>query len=70
MVSNAYERPECDVWPIRLHQALPTIPIPLLRPDPDVPLEMGLALRTAYERARYDLRLNYALLPNPPLTLE
>jgi hypothetical protein len=70
MVSKAHERPECDVWPIRLHHALPSIPIPLLRPDPDVMLDMGLALRTAYERARYDLRINYALPPNPPLTPE
>ena len=66
VVSNAYERPACDVWPITIRQALPTIQIPLLRPDPSVPLNMGQALRTAYERARYDLRIDYSQSPPPP----
>jgi hypothetical protein len=51
VVSDAYERPACDVWPIGLRQPLPTLMAPLLRPDPAVPLDMGQALRTAYKRA-------------------
>lgn len=66
MVSSAYERPRCSVWPIRLHQFLPVLPIPLLRPDPDVPLDLAQALRTAYRRARYDLRIDYTQPPPPP----
>jgi hypothetical protein len=67
MVSRTYQRPVCDVWPMRLRQPLPVLPIPLLRPDPDVSLDMGQALRTAYQRARYDLRINYQAPPTPPL---
>ena len=67
VVSNAAERPVCDVWPIGLRQPLPVLPIPLLRPDPDIPLELGQALRTAYARARYDLRIDYTQPPSPPL---
>jgi hypothetical protein len=59
MVSNAGERPNSSVWPVSVRQPLPTIPIPLLPPDPPVPLDIGQALRTAYERARYDLRVDY-----------
>jgi hypothetical protein len=70
MVSNAYERPACDVWPIGLRQPLPVLPIPLLRPDPPVSLDMGQALRTAYERARYDLRIDYNSPPTPSLSPE
>jgi hypothetical protein len=70
MVSNAYERPACDVWPIGLRQPLPVLPIPLLRPDPPVSLDMGQALRTAYERARYDLRIDYDSPPTPSLSPE
>ncbi len=70
MVSNAYERPACDVWPIGLRQPLPVLPVPLLKPDPDVPLDIGQALRTAYERARYDLRIDYTAPPIPPLSPE
>jgi hypothetical protein len=68
VVSNAYERPACDVWPIGLRQPLPTLMVPLVRPDPPVPLDIGQALRTAYERARYDLRVDYASAPTPPLS--
>jgi hypothetical protein len=51
-----------------VRQPLPTIPLPLLPPDPPVPLELGPALRTAYERARYDLRIDYRQPPVPPLS--
>jgi hypothetical protein len=68
MVCKAGERPRSRVWPISVRQPLPTIPIPLLSPDPPVPLELGEALRTAYERARYDLRVDYRQPPVPPLS--
>ena len=67
MVSDMYERPECSVWPINVRQSLPTIPIPLLRPDPPVALDLGQALQTAYERARYDLCIDYQSPCEPPL---
>jgi Protein of unknown function (DUF4058) len=67
MVCKAGERPRSSVWPISVRQALPTIPIPLLVPDPPVPLDVGQALRTAYERARYDLRVDYRKPPVPAL---
>ena len=63
MVAKAGERPHCSVWPISVRQPLPTIPIPLLAPDPPVALVLGQAVRTAYERARYDLRVNYRQPP-------
>ena len=68
MVCKAGERPISSVWPISVRQPLPTIPIPLLPPDPPVPLDIGQALRTAYERARYDLRVDYSKPPVPPLS--
>jgi Protein of unknown function (DUF4058) len=68
MVCKAGERPHSSVWPINVRQPLPTIPIPLLSPDPSVPLDLGQALRTAYERARYDLRVDYRKPPVPPLS--
>jgi hypothetical protein len=68
MVCKAGERPRSSVWPISVRQPLPTIPIPLLPPDPPVPLDLVQALRTAYERARYDLRVDYRQPPVPPLS--
>ena len=63
-------RPYCQAWPIGVRDPLPTLPIPLLPPDPPVPLDMGQALRTAYARARYDLRIDYKTPLNPPLASE
>jgi hypothetical protein len=68
MVCKAGERPHSSVWPISVRQPLPTIPLPLLPPDPSVPLDLRQALRTAYERARYDLRVDYRKPPVPPLS--
>lgn len=70
VVSDAYEWPECNVWPLKVRQPLPTIPVPLLRPDPPAALNISQALRTAYERARYDLRIDYTQLARPPLSAE
>ena len=67
MVCNMYERPNCDVWPILLRDPLPLLPIPLLRPDPPVQLDLNQALRTAYRRAHYDLRVDYRSECDPPL---
>jgi hypothetical protein len=67
MVADCSKGTRCDVWPIFLRQELPVIPIPLLPPDAPVPLDIALALRTAYSRARYDLRIDYAKPANPPL---
>lgn len=70
VVSDARERPNCDAWPIGLRDPLPVLPVPLLPPDPPVPLDMEQALRTVYQRARYDLRLDYDAPPTPPLSPE
>jgi hypothetical protein len=70
MVSRTYQRPDCEVWPIKLRESLPVLPVPLLRPDPDVPLDLSQALRTAYEQAHYERRINYNAAPTPPLKSE
>ncbi|MEA3341540.1 MAG: DUF4058 family protein [Chloroflexota bacterium] len=70
VVSVARERPACDAWPIDLRDPLPVLPTPLLHPDPPVPLDMGQALYTAYQRARYDLRIDYKAPSTPPLSPE
>jgi hypothetical protein len=70
MVSNHYERPVVDVWPISVRQSLPAIPVPLLRPDLSATIDLGEALRTVYARARYDLRIDYDRPPIPRLAPE
>lgn len=57
-------RPVTDVWPISLERALPQIPIPLLAEDPDVMLDLQLALTTVYDLSDYDLEIDYTKPPD------
>jgi hypothetical protein len=66
ILSRAERRPVAEVWPLRLQEAIPLLPIPLLPPDTDVPLDLGRALTAIYERSGYDLRIDYTLPPPPP----
>lgn len=67
-LSRANRRPRVEVWPIQLWEALPVLPVPLLEPDPDVPLELGTAVSSVYERGAYHLDINYQEPLPPPLT--
>lgn len=59
-------RPKVEIWPLRLQDPIPVVPVPLLDPDPDVPLDLGRAIHTIYDRAAYDLRIDYRQpLPKP-----
>jgi hypothetical protein len=66
-VSLQDRRPKGRVWPILLPQRLPEIPVPLRPEDQDVPLDLQQVLATAYDRAGYDLELDYRQEPVPPL---
>lgn len=69
ILSRAERRPVAEVWPLRLQEAIPILPVPLLPPDPDVPLDLGRALAVIYDRSGYDLRIDYTQpLPPPALT--
>ncbi|HRW07231.1 MAG TPA: DUF4058 family protein [Caldilineaceae bacterium] len=53
------------IWDVALNEPLPTLPIPLLPPDPDTPLNMQTVLSTIYRRHVYDRHLDY-MQPMPP----
>ncbi len=60
-------RPQGRAWPILLPQRLPVVEVPLRPEDPPAPLDLQQVLTTVYDRAGYDLSLNYRAEPNPPL---
>lgn len=66
-VSRRDGRPKGTVWPILLPQRLPPIHIPLLPEDADCELDLQTVLDTAYDRAAYDLEIDYSQDPVPPL---
>ena len=67
-VSRFAQRPQGMVWPILLTQRLPTIPIPLLPKSVDIQLDLGAVLNTAYDRAGYDLIIDYQSPPGVSLS--
>ena len=58
-LTRARHRTRVEIWPISLRDPLPTVPVPLRAPDPDVALNLQLALTTVYDRARYHLSIDY-----------
>jgi hypothetical protein len=55
-----------DLWTISLKDVLPVVPVPLVAPDPDVPLDLQRALREVYEEAAYHISIDYAAAIPPP----
>ena len=68
LVRRGVAHPKAKLFVFNLRQPIPAIPIPLL-PEDDAPvLDLGAVLHALYDRARFDLRLNYAKPPVPPLS--
>jgi hypothetical protein len=65
-LSRAGRRPYVEVWPVQLRERLPVLPVPLLEPDPDVPLDLGRAVAAVYERGAYVRLIDYRQPPPPP----
>jgi hypothetical protein len=69
-LSRTERRPMVEVWPLQLHMRLPMIPVPLLPDDPDVTLDVQLALDTVYDAFNYDLSIDYTRPAEIPLVGE
>ena len=68
LVSREATRPRAKLFIFNVPQPIPPIPIPLLPEDVEPELDLGAILHALYDRARFDLRLDYAKPPVPPLT--
>jgi hypothetical protein len=64
------KRSICKVWPVDLHQPLPPLPVPLVKPDPDVHLELQPMIEAIYQRFRYERSIDYTQQLTPPLSPE
>jgi hypothetical protein len=71
VLSREQRRPTVEVWPLRLSERLPVLPVPLLEPDPDASLDLSAAVASVYERGAYGLQIDYRQPPpSPPLSEE
>ncbi len=69
-LSRADQTPLTDVWPIRLDQPLPEVPVPLLEGHADARLDLQRALTTAYDECGLNYMIDYTRPPDIPLTPE
>ena len=66
-LSRMERRPRTEIWAIRLQDPLPRVPVPLLRPDPDVVLDMQAAVDACFALVGYERLLDYR--SDPPAAL-
>jgi len=59
LISRGDRRPDCDVYAWTVRQPLPTLPVPLKAPDPDLSLALQAVFDVTYERGRYDRSVDY-----------
>ncbi len=66
MVARAEEWPRVGLWPLRLRDPLPVIPIPLRSSDPNAKVDLKALLDRIYDAAGYEEYL-YTAQPDPAL---
>jgi hypothetical protein len=66
-VTRNQPRRVVDVYTWSLRDKLPTIPVPLKAPDPDIGLNIAEVFAITYDRGRYARSLRYSAPPPGPL---
>jgi hypothetical protein len=67
LVSRGARRPRAQLYAWSVRQAIPTFVLPLLQGDAEPTVDLGAVLHALYDRARFDLRLDYTRPPVPAL---
>lgn len=67
LVSRGARRPGAQLYAWTVPQPIPAFPLPLLPDDGEPVVDLGAILAALYDRARYDISLDYTKPPVPPL---
>jgi hypothetical protein len=67
LVSREERRPKAELLPFTVRHVIPDFALPLRRGDQDVIVPLNMLLHELYDRAGYDLRIDYRAEPEPPL---
>ena len=70
LVCRDDDAPHCRVWPASYDWPLPSIPVPLSSPHPDVLLELQPLIDDVYQRSHYAEEIDYAKKLKPALTAD
>ncbi|MGZ3487480.1 MAG: DUF4058 family protein [Isosphaeraceae bacterium] len=57
----------CRVWRAHYRRPLPLVPVPLAKPDSDIPLDLQPMIDEIYQRFRYLRSIDYSKPLTPPL---
>ncbi|GAB4383622.1 MAG: DUF4058 family protein [Elainellaceae cyanobacterium] len=68
LVSRGDRRPTAQLYPFSLHDPIPNFPLPLKAGDMEPLVNLGEILNGVYERAGFDLRIDYMQPLQPPLS--
>lgn len=68
LVSRGHQRPVAELQPFSVQDPIPVFRLPLRRGDDEPEVDVGAVLRGLYDRAGYDLSLDYRADPVPPLS--
>lgn len=67
LITRAERRDDCDVYSWTIRDPLPTLPVPLLAPDPDILIDYAAVFATTFARGRYARSLAYDQAPEAPV---
>jgi hypothetical protein len=67
LVSRGNRRPLADLRLFSVRDPIPRFPLPLLPGDDEPEVDIGDILASLYDRAAYDLTIDYSAEPVPPL---
>lgn len=70
LVSSYYKRPIAYLYPFNLNQNIPKFPLPLYKGDKEPIVDLQELINGIYERASYDLVIDYSQEPVPKLSEE
>ncbi|MDZ8081917.1 MAG: DUF4058 family protein [Nostoc sp. DcaGUA01] len=67
LVSRSEFRPRAELYPFGLQEQIPTFLLPLRRGDTEPLVDLQALIHGVYERAGFDLAIDYTSKPIPPL---
>lgn len=74
LISRSYHRPSAELYPFDVRDPIPNFILPLQRwrqvQEPEPIVQLGAVLHALYERAHYNLRVDYGKKPTPRLSKE
>jgi len=70
LVSHSYQRPDADLYGFNLKDNIPSFPVPLRLGETEPVIDLQKLINQIYERARFDLAIDYSQILKPTLSPE